>query len=210
MGLAAAISTVPITAMLLILLSPRRKAAALPFLIGSVVGMLVVVGVCTLAAQALPEPRPRQPPTAAAVIELIAGVALIVLGVRTWLGREQADDDVPAWTKSIDELTSGRALGLGLLLALRPKNVLLAAVVGVQLHVETLDLGATIAAAVLYVVIATSSLTIPIVLTLIYPNRMQPRLEAVAARLTSEAPVISAVVLILIGTVVAGAGLQNL
>jgi hypothetical protein len=39
---------------------------------------------------------------------------------------------------------------------------------------------------------------------------MQPRLEALAAGLTAEAPVISAVVLILIGTVVAGAGLQNL
>ena len=210
MGLAAAISTVPITAMLLILLSPRRKAAALPFLIGAVVGMLVVVGVCTLAAQALPEPRPRQPQTAAAVIELTAGVALIVLGVRAWLGREQAAEDVPAWTKSIDVLNSGRALGLGLLLNLRPKNVLLAAVVGVQLHVETLDLGATIAAVVVYVVIATSSLTIPIVLTLIDPDRMQPRLEVVAARLTAEAAVIGAVVLILIGAIVAGAGLQNL
>ena len=117
---------------------------------------------------------------------------------------------MPAWTKSIDEPTRGRALGLGLLLALRPKNVLLAAVVGVQLHVEALDLGATIAAAVLYVAIATSTLTIPIMLTLIDPDHMQPRLEAVAARLTAEAPVISAVVLILIGAVVAGAGLQNL
>ena len=47
-------------------------------------------------------------------------------------------------------------------------------------------------------------------LTLIDPDRMQPRLEAVAARLTTEAPVISAVVLILIGAVVVGAGLQNL
>jgi threonine/homoserine/homoserine lactone efflux protein len=132
--------------------------------------MLVVVGVCTLAAQALPEPRPRQPQTAAAVIGLTAGVALIVLGVRAWLRREQAAEDVPAWTKSIDMLNSVRALGLGLLLDIRPKNVLLAAAVGVQLHVETLDLGATIAAVVLYVVIATSSLTIPIVLTSSIPT----------------------------------------
>ena len=162
--------------------------------------MLVVVGACTLAAQALPEPRPRQPHTAAAVIELTAGVALIVFGVRAWLGREQAAEDVPAWTKSIDVLNGGRALGLGLLLNLRPKNVLLAAVVGVQLRVETLDLGATIVAVVLYVVIATSSLTIPIVLDRSsIPTGCNLGWKPWRRRLTAEAPVIGAVVLILIG-----------
>jgi threonine/homoserine/homoserine lactone efflux protein len=210
-GLAAAISSVPITVMILILLSPRRKVAAIPFLLGCLVGMIVVVAVATLAAQALPEPRPRQPPTAAGVIEIMVGGALIGLGIRTWRRRDRSgkSDRPPTWGAAVDSLGPARALGLGLILDLRPKNLLLATVVGLQLHVASLNPGDTIMVAGLYVLIATSTVTVPIVMTILAPRRMEPRLAAAAKMLAADGPIIGAAVLIMIGIVVIGAGLQN-
>ncbi|MGO7983611.1 hypothetical protein ACC691_37840 [Rhizobium johnstonii] len=56
-ALAVAISSVPIMATLLILLSPKRDESALPFLIGWVLGMVLIVTICTLGASAIPAPR---------------------------------------------------------------------------------------------------------------------------------------------------------
>ena len=60
-ALAVAISSVPIMATIVILLSPERSQTAMPLLIGWVLGIAVVVSVCTLGAQLMPTPRsPRQ------------------------------------------------------------------------------------------------------------------------------------------------------
>jgi hypothetical protein len=211
-ALAAAVSTVPITAMLLILLSPRRNAAALPFMIGTVLGMIVVVGFTTFLSQVLPHTRLHQPNTAAAVVEVLAGLALVVLGIRVWRGRHRPrpPETLPVWARAIDSLTGFRALGLGLLLDFRPKSLILAAVVGVQLHVADLQLVPSVSLALGYVVVATSTVTIPIVATLVAPKRMEPRLRSASELMTAEAPVISAVVMVMVGVVVAGAGLTNL
>src|SRR3954454_22135231 len=104
-GLAAAISSVPITAMILVLLSPRRNVAALPFLLGSVIGLLVVVTLATLAAQGLPDARAREPEVAG-LIEIVVGCALCVLGVWTWPRRGRSGDAAPepTWAAALDSL----------------------------------------------------------------------------------------------------------
>ena len=53
-AVAVAVSSVPITATILILLSPKRNRSAIPFLIGWVVGLAAVVVVATVGANALP------------------------------------------------------------------------------------------------------------------------------------------------------------
>ena len=54
LGVAAAVSTVPILVTILILLSDNRNRSALPYLIGWVVGTLFLVTVGTIAASSLP------------------------------------------------------------------------------------------------------------------------------------------------------------
>jgi hypothetical protein len=214
-GLAAAISSVPITAMIVILLSPQRKAAALPFLIGSVVGLLVVVVLATFAAQVLPEGRPRQPQVAAGIVEMVAGIGLAVLGVITWRHRDRGPHGgevpaVPGWAAALDTISPFRAFGLGVILDLRPKSLLLASVVGVHIHLGSLDPGQALAAVAIYVVIATSTVTVPIVATIVAPTRMEPRLRSAEGVLAAQGAIISSVVLIMIGAVVIGAALEIL
>ena len=53
-ALAGAISTVPVSITIMILLSPDPRRGALPFLIGSVAGSIVVVGLSAVGLQFLP------------------------------------------------------------------------------------------------------------------------------------------------------------
>ena len=51
---AGAMSTVPASATILILLSPNPRRGALPFLMGSVAGSIVVVGLSAVGLRLLP------------------------------------------------------------------------------------------------------------------------------------------------------------
>ena len=63
---------------------------------------------------------------------------------------------------------------------------------------------------VIYVVIATSTVTLPVILTIISPERMEPRLAKAADTLAEDGQLISAIVLLMVGAVVIGSGLQDL
>jgi hypothetical protein len=211
-ALAAALSTVPIMVLLIIMLSPRRKVAALPFVIGSLVGTFAVVLLATTITQALPSPRPREADQLLGVLELLLGVALVVLGVRGWVRRHgpRTARQLPGWASAaLDGIGGLRALGLGVIIEFRPKSLLLACVAGLQIHAAPREASA-VALLVIYVAIATSTMTVPLLLTLLAPKRMEPRLAAAAETLTEEGPLISAIVLMMVGVVVIGFGLQDL
>ena len=77
-AVAVALSTVPITVTTLILLSPNRNRAALPFLVGWVIGVAAVIILSALGATALPAPPRRGPDTVTAVLLMMVGLALAI------------------------------------------------------------------------------------------------------------------------------------
>jgi hypothetical protein len=167
----------------------------------------------SFAAQFLPEPRQRQGKEVAAALELVLGSALVLFGVRTWRHRHRSGDDLqlPSWAGSaIDNLSAVRAFGLGLIIELRPKSALLACVVSLQVHAARRDDPGALAVIVTYVLIATSTVTLPVLATIISPKRMEPRLARAADTLAGGGQLISAIVLLMIGGVVIGSALQDL
>lgn len=212
-GLAAALSTVPITVLLVLMLSPRRMSAAAPFVLGCALGTVLVVIAAFLLAQFLPDPHPRQAKAAIAALELLLGAALIALGARTWRHRRQATEglQLPGWAKSaIDTVSGVRAFGLGVIIEFRPKSLLLACVVAVQVHASTSRDSGDLVVVLVYAAIATSTVTVPVLLTALSPQRMEPRLSAANQTLVNDGPLISALVLAMVGAVVIGSGLQDL
>jgi hypothetical protein len=212
-GIAAALSTVPVTVLLVIMMSPRRKVAAVPYALGCVIGTLLIVLVASLAAQFLPEPRERRGDELIAVLELALGSALVLVGISTWRRRHRSGSELqlPGWAASaLDSVGALRAFGLGLIIELRPKSTLLACVVSLQVHAATRAEPGPLAVIVIYVIIATSTVTLPVLLTIISPGRMEPRLAKAADILAEDGPLISAIVLLMVGAVVVGSGLQDL
>lgn len=211
LALAAAVSSMPIVAVSVILLSPRRGESALPFLAGWVLGCITVLLLGTLAAQALPLHPRRRPETTIAVLEIVIGVGLVGLGLLALRKRtETTVGPLPSWVNKIDTFGSLPSFGVGLALNLRPKALLLAAAASLVLRSGKLGAGESLIMIAVYTAIATSTVSVPTVLTLMFPERMEPRLNAARAWLTKNGLLITAVVMMLVGVVVAGFGFGNL
>jgi hypothetical protein len=211
LAIAAAISTVPITITLLILLSDRRSTAAVPFLAGSVIGAALLLTLATLAAHGLPAGRPRHPPTALGVLEILLGAAMVVYGLVV-LRRPEPDEasQRPSRMSAIESLRAGPAFGLGLALNLRPKALLLVIAASLALRSQSLGLELTAVAIAIYTLLATSTVVGPILLTLFAPDRMEPRLRSTRGWMVANGHVLTAGLMLLVGVFVASIGITNL
>jgi len=209
---AVALSSVPIMATLFILLSPNRKRSGLPFLIGWVVGIFVVVCLAALAAQAVPTAvLPTRPDTVVGGIEIIVGLLLIGLAVLTLRhARRQTNHKVPKWLQSAANLGPWKALGLAFILNLRPKALLLAIAAGLTIRADAESLTDAMVAIVIYTVIAASTVAVPIVATLVAPVRWEPRIVRMRTWMIDNGEALGSIIGIVIGVVIVGMGLARL
>ena len=205
-ALAAALSTVPVTAMIFILLSDRRRATALPFLTGWVVGTAAGLTLATLAAQALPG-RPRRLASLIGTLEILTGSALILLGIFTIVRHRRAPSNQrPSWIEGIGSFGPLPALGIGLALNLRPKALLLFTAASLAITGANLSGEESLIAILVYTVLATSTVVAPTLATVLLPDRMEPRLLVARDWIGAHGASMTAVVMILIGIVVIAAG----
>ena len=208
-GAAAALSTVPITATIFILLSERRNATALPFLAGWVLGTASGLTLTTLATQALPE-RPRQLDSLIGKLEILVGSALVVLGLVTLVRRTRTSTTKrPSWIEGIGSFGPLPALGIGLALNLRPKALLLFAAASLAISGAHPTVQETLILIAVYTAIATSTVVAPILATVFFPGWMEPRLVVARDWISAHGAAVTGVLMVLIGVVVIGAGIGH-
>lgn len=207
---AGAVSSVPITAMIMILLSPKRTVSAVPFLVGWVLGLATVVSLCALGAQAVPVSRFGRHDTALGVAEIIVGAALVAAALLVRRRMPAPSSGLPRWLGGIGSLGRWSSFGVALALNLRPKAILLAVAAGLVLRAAALPLGQSAVVIAVYTVIAASTVVVPITMTLISPGRMEPRLIRAREWLGLHGRAVSAAVLVIVGIVAIGNGLTRL
>jgi len=208
LAIAIAASPFPILPAILLLLTPAPRLLASAFLAGWASGILVAtIGFAALAA--VVDDR-GYPPTWAAWLVVILGLALVAIGVAKWRGR-RADRADPAWLASIAEATPPRAIRLGLLLsAANPKVLLLVAAAG--LVIGSADLGTAPAVAVVaaFTVLASVSVALPLLLFLVLGDRVLEPLLRARAWLTDNNEAVMSVVLTVIGGYLIANGIAGL
>lgn len=209
-ALAAALSTVPITATLFILLSERRRTTALPFLSGWVIGTAAALILATVAAQAIPA-RKRLFGSLIDNLEIAVGTALILFGLYTLIWGRRTSAGGGGWVEGVGSLGPLPALGLGLALNLRPKAVLLVAAAGLAISSASLTVGDidTLVLMAVYVAISTSTVVVPTLATVLFPERMEPRLVVARDWVNAHGKAVTGVVVILVGLVVLAAGISR-
>lgn len=222
LAVAVALSTVPFTAMVLVMLSPTRSRSAPAFLAGWVIGMVLVLTVAILGATALPEPRRRQADLLAAVPEVIIGMALVGLALSTWRrrraieGKEATDGgphvtaDLPRWLQSVSSSGPLGSFGIALALNVRPKALLLAIAAGLDLRAASLDPDQIVFMILLYTAIGASTVVVPIVATLMAPRRWEPRLVIARDWLSHNGWVVASLILFMVGIWVVAHGLTRI
>lgn len=207
-----AISPIPIIAAILMLLSPRARGASVGFLLGWIVGIVVALVVFTLLSSVIPANDPNASKPIAAWIKIVLGVLLLLLAVQQWRKRPKkgANASLPAWMKAIDGMNAGKGFGLGFLLAaVNPKNLLMAVAGGLVIGSAALTIGETVIVSAIFVVIAASTVLVPVVAYLIASKAMAAPLDRLRGWLVEHNAAIMATLLLVIGVVLIGKGIGD-
>ena len=212
LAVAIAISITTIITTILMLLSPKAKRRTVGLLVGCVVGVGGAVALFALLAGLLPT-QDSGGSRAAAVINMVVGVLLVVLALRQWRVRPGGGDqaELPRWMTEVDSMTPTKALVLGVLLsAVVPKNLLLALSAGVIVSEAGLSVGKASVVIVVFTVLATSTVAVPVVAHLVAPARMHGPFQRLREWLVENNVTIMGLLLLLIGVVMIGNGIASL
>ena len=205
LALGVALSSIPMTVTVIILLSPRAKASGLAFLIGWVIGLagVTILFVLGISATSSGFGLPNQ--TVVGVVELMLGVALfgfgIVLIARAPRGEKKP---APAWTKRVANLGPLPAFGLGILLNIRPKAIALAIAAGLAISSVRMTTTELVVVLVIYVLLGSSTIAIPVVMLLFSPEKTAERLKRARAWLSRHSRALSIVVSLMLGVLLIG------
>ena len=203
-ALAGAVSTVPISVTIMILLSPDPRRGALPFLVGSVAGSIIVVSFSAVGLQFLPVRRVNQDEVLA-WLGLFTGVFLIAYAL--YLFGHRSDGDSAVLAKMKTRFRSARpwefvVLGLGL--NLRPKALLLAVTAGALISVREPPLLQGTLFVLAYAAVIQSAVVVPIAVWMHSPERAEVPLTALYTWMQRNGQSIAAIATLTIGVFIVG------
>jgi threonine/homoserine/homoserine lactone efflux protein len=212
LAIGIAISPVPIIAVILMLLSRKATATSTGFLLGWVAGVVVVTLVVLAVVGRAGNAAGGKPSTLSSVLKLVFGVLLLVMALRQWRARPGAGQSgtMPKWMGAIESFTFAKALGLGFLLSgVNPKNLLLCLGAGTTIGAAHLPAGQVVVVMVIFTVLASSTVAIPVVGFLAARERMTRPLDELRGWLTQNNAAVMAVLLVVLGTALIGKGIAG-
>ncbi|WP_024368292.1 GAP family protein [Arthrobacter sp. TB 26] len=204
-ALAGAISTVPVSITMMILLSPNPRRGALPFLVGSLAGSIVVVGLSAVGMHLLPVRPELDQDVLLTWLGLLVGAFL--MGYAAYLFAHKSETDSVLLGKMKARFHSARpwefvVLGLGL--NLRPKAILLAVTAGALISVREPPLLQGTLFVLAFAAVTQSAVVVPIAIWLHSPERAEGPLTAIYTWLQRNGRTIAAVATLAIGVFIVG------
>lgn len=210
-ALASALSSVPIMATILILLSKNKRRSSLPYLVGWILGISMVVVGLILLASAIPDPGYGQQQLVNGIAQIVIGLALVAFAVIVWRrSRGNSSAGEPQWLSKVGSLGPWASFGLGFMLNLRPKSILLSTAAALSVQGGGLTVGGTAIAVSVYTVLSASTVAVPVIGTLIAPVKTETWLLEARAWIARNNRTVTILILMMIGVVIVGNGLTRL
>jgi hypothetical protein len=208
-----AISPVAVAAVILLLISPRAKAASIGFLTGWVFGIIVAVTAFALLSAVVPTRVPGPARTVLAIVQLVVGALLLVLAAIQWRAPRLGSDALqrtPTWMRAIDRATPPIAFAVGLAMAINPPNLLLSLTGGIALGSSGLVGWGMAAAIAVFAFVAASTVLAPVVAYVIAAERLRVPLETFRLWLIRRNSAILTAVFAVVGLFAVGQGISSL
>ncbi len=209
LALVVALSPLSIIPAVLILHTQRPRPTGLAFLLGWLLGLF---GLTTLfiGISGLLGGMGGKPPDWASWLRIAIGAALIAFGVFRWLTRHSKPHQMPG-TRHITEAGPAKALIIGVLLTIVNVKVLfICAAAGLAIGTAGLEGHQTWVAEIFYVVIAASTVALPILAYAVSGDRLDPTLVKLKGWMEKHNSALVAMILIVIGLLVLYKGLHGL
>jgi threonine/homoserine/homoserine lactone efflux protein len=206
-AVAVAIFPVPIIAVVLLLGSDHGTAKGLAFVLAWCVGLAAVAAIVLVLAGIADASAGGEPATWVNVLLLGLGLFLLALATKQWRGRPRAGEEtrMPGWMRTIDGFTTVKAAGAGFALtALNPKNAILAAAAAAEVAELGLPTGHEVAVLFVFVVLASTGVIAPLVVSLALGDRSRPLLDGLRGWMARYNAAIMTVLLLLIGAKLVG------
>lgn len=207
-----ALSPIPVIAVILMLLSARAGRTAPAFAAGWLLGILLVAGIVMSFVPASAAAGEGGGGVGVGVVKLLLGLLLLVMALKQWRSRPKPGQAaaLPKWMAGIDRMPPIRAGLLGAALsALNPKNLPLALAAGLSLA-QVDDAGGQITGLVLFVLLAGCSVLVPVVVFLLFAERMARPLASAKDWLQQNNATVMFVVLLVFGVSVIAKGIGTL
>ena len=211
-AMAVALSPFPVIAVVLILGSPHGRRNGPLYALGWVAGLTVVATIVVFVFGEADDPDS----TSSAIadwLRVLAGAALLGIGVRKWWQRPRDDEEVspPRWMASLDEVTGTRALLLGAVMSgVNPKNFVLTASASASIVEAGVHDTELVIAVAVFVLLGSFAVIGACVAALVGGRRGAAVLDAVRDFMVEHNTAITVLVLMILGATVLGDGLAAL
>lgn len=213
LALGVAISPIPIIAVILMLLSPRARTNGPAFLFGWLAGLAAVSIAVTALSGSAGLGSGGGGSATGSLIKMLLGLLLVGLSVRDFRNRPRPGEPppLPGWMRAIDSATAVKAFGIAVLLsAINPKNLSLTVAAAVTVAQEGPSNVSAALVLVLFVVIASLSIAVPVALYSLGGPSATRALNSLRTWLNANNAPVMAVLLLVIGVVLFGKGLGGL
>lgn len=209
LGLVVALSPITVIPAVLVLQAPRPRPSGLAFLAGWLFGLAALTALC-VSATGLHGGLHRSAPNWASWVRVVLGSVLILFGIYRWLTRHHHTDS-PAWMRTFSTIGPARAAITGTALVLvRPDVLFICVPAGLAIGASGLDLADRWTAAAFFVVVAASTVAIPILAYAAAGHRLDDTMSRLKDWMEKNNAALMATILIVIGVMVLYNGIHAL
>lgn len=212
-ALGAAISVIPIIAIILMLVTPKAKANGTSFAAGFVAGLALICVVAVVLAGGSNYSSSSGPTKTVSIIKLLLGLLLLLAALRQWRSRPKPGEEpnMPKWLASIDQFTPVRSFGIGAALStVNPKNFAMSLAAGLSIAQAGLPTGQEAATILSYVLLAGATILGPLVVYLAMGQRATEILGGWRTWLADNNATVISVLLLVFAVVLIGQGISGL
>jgi hypothetical protein len=201
LALVVAVSPLSIIPAVLVLQTPRPTPTGLTFLGGWVLGLTALTAAFVASSDLLGDLH-KKPPAWASWLRVGLGLALIAYGIYEWLSRHR-HTETPRWMRSFATLTPARAgITALVLVVIRVEVLTMCALAGLNIGGSGLGDAAKWMLAAIFVVVAASTVAIPILAYAAAGHRLDDPMTRLKDWMEKNHGALLAAVLVLIGLMV--------
>jgi len=208
-----ALSPIPIIAVVLMLTSHRAKVNGPAFVAGWLLGLGIVGAIVLSLAGPAGASKSGSPAAWVSWIKIVLGVLLLLVAARQFRSRPHGDEQpqMPKWMTTIDKTTPVAAVGLAAVMSgANPKNLLLAVAGAASIAGTGISGGEQAIAYVIFVLIATLGVGIPVGIYFAMGARSQTLLAGLKDWMSAHNAVIMSVLCLVIAAKLIGDAITGL
>jgi threonine/homoserine/homoserine lactone efflux protein len=208
LALVVAVSPLSIIPAVLVLHTARPRPTSLAYLAGWIFGLAALTAIFVEVSSLLG--GLNEAPRWANWLRIIIGIALIVFGVFRWLTRKRSAHS-PGWMNKITGATPGRAAIIAAaLVVVNPKVLFICAAAGLAIGSAGLGTAGAWISMVFYVLVAASSVAIPVLAYAVAGERLDGPLARLKDWMERHNAALVAAILTVIGLLLLYKGIHGL